>query len=438
MRHFIQGIFWLGLYVFISLLPLMVVFLGPRPPGRDFVTELSVALGFVGLAMMGLQFFLTARFRTVEAPYGLDVILRFHREISTAAFLIILAHPALLFWRDRSFSILYLWEQPPRAWFAVTSILALTALIVTSVWRIKLKLPYETWRVIHGSLAVVALGFALGHVIGVGHYITDLWQQFLWVLMAGASVTLLLYIRLFKPFSMTKRPYKVTNVEDLGGQCWSIRCVPDGHEGFEFKAGQFAWLTLWGTPFAIEEHPFSMTSSSLETDYVEFGIKELGDFTSHLGELPEGSTAYIDGPYGAFTFERYPAAGYVMIAGGIGITPIMSMLRTLADYEDTRPVLLIFAATTFENLTFYDEIEALKERLPHLNTVYVVNEAAEDWEGETGFVDAEMLCRYLPEHPWRHQYFLCGPWPMLFNVEQALLEVDVPNTHIHAELFNLV
>ena len=438
MKHFVQGFFWLGLYVLICLLPLCVVFLGPRPPGRDFLTEFSVALGFVGLAMIGLQFFLTARFRLVEAPYGLDVILRFHREISMAAVGIILAHPALILLRDGSFDILMLHRQPPRVWFATVSTLALVALIVTSVWRMALDIEYELWRILHGSLAVIALGFALGHVIGVGHYIADLWQQGIWTLMVTVSIAALLHIRVLKPIKMHRQPWTVTDVRDEGGDVWTVCCEPDGHGGFDFMAGQFAWLTLWSTPFSIEEHPFSLASSALEDDHVEFSIKELGDFTADVGKLPVGSTAYIDGPYGAFSFERYPAAGYVFIAGGIGITPIISMLRTLADYGDTRPITLLFAARQKHHLTFYHEIEELEDRLEYLSTTYVLEDPPDDWDGATGFVDAELLDDHLPEFPCRYEYFLCGPMPMLVNVEQTLLETGISHTKIHAELFNLV
>lgn len=438
MKHFIQGFFWLSAYVFVSLLPLFVVFIGARPEGRDFITELSVALGFVGLAMIGLQFFLTARIRPVEAPYGLDVILRFHREISLAAVGIILAHPALIIWRDQSFAIFNLPAQPPRVWFATLSTLALLAIIATSLWRQGMKLEYETWRILHGSLAIAALGFALGHVIGVGHYIANLWQQLLWTLMVAVSVGVLLYIRVFKPLAMKKTPWRVEEVRDEGGEVWTLRCVPDGHEGFDFHAGQFAWLTLSDSPYIIEEHPFSLSSSALEDDYVEFTIKELGNFTRHTGEVPAGQRMYIDGPYGAFTFERYPAAEYMFIAGGIGITPIISMLRTLCDYGDTRPITVIFAAAEYENLTFADEIEEMKQALPYLKTTYVLEHPPEDWDGEVGFVDAELIDEHLTDHPHRCQYFLCGPMPMLINVEKALMEVGVSHTQIHAELFNLV
>lgn len=438
MKRLAQSVFWLGFYLVVSLSPLFVVFIGPSPPGRDFTTELSVALGFVGLAMLGLQFILTARFKAIEAPYGVDIMLRFHREISTAAFLIILAHPALILWRDQSFAILNLLEQPPRVWFAVLATLTLTALIVTSRWRMKFHLQYETWRIIHGSLAIATLIFALGHVIGVGHYIADLWQQMLWILMGLASLSVLFYLRFFKPAAMKRKPWKVAEVRSEGGDVWTVACEPDGHEGFEFDAGQFAWLTLWESPFSMEEHPFSISSSALRPERLEFTIKDLGDFTASIKDLPPGSTAYIDGPYGAFSFENYPAAGYVMIAGGIGITPLMSMLRTLADYGDTRPILLIYAAKVAENITFYSELQALEETLEYLRVVYVLESPPEGWQGETGYVTPELLDKYLPEYPARHQYFLCGPPAMLIHVEEALLAVGAPLTHLHAEIFNLV
>jgi predicted ferric reductase len=74
LNRILQGIFWILVYLFLTLLPVLVMFLPPRPPGREFIREFSVALGFVGLAMMALQFALTARFKTIKSPYGADVV----------------------------------------------------------------------------------------------------------------------------------------------------------------------------------------------------------------------------------------------------------------------------------------------------------------------------------------------------------------------------
>ena len=106
---------------------------------------------------------------------------------------------------------------------------------------------------------------------------------------------------------------------------------PDGHSGFRFAPGQFGWLTLWGSPFKITGHPFSFSSSAEVTDgRVEMSIRNLGDFTSAIHKVPVGQRVYLDGPYGAFTIGN-PADMHVLIAGGVGVTPMMSMIRTLAD-----------------------------------------------------------------------------------------------------------
>jgi predicted ferric reductase len=433
------GALWIGVYLAFSLSPLLFVMLGERPPGRDFWTELSVGLGFVGLAMLGLQFAITARFRRVAAPYGIDIILQFHRQISLFAFAIIFAHPIILFVVDpENLALLNLIDAPWRARFGVGSLLALAAIIVTSIWREALRLRYEVWRALHAVLALVAVAFALFHILGVGYYISLPWMQGLWIFMTAGTVVLLLWIRLVKPLRMLSRPYRIEGVEEERGESWTVTLRPEDGKPTPFQPGQFAWLTMRRNPFGFEEHPFSYSSSARTRDSVSFTIKELGDFTSKIGELEPGERAYIDGPYGAFTNERYEAPGFVFLAGGVGITPVMSMLRTLADWEDLRPLLLIFGNKTLEEATFLEELEALEERL-NLTVVHVLEEPHEGWEGESGFVDADLVRRHVDEEQiGRRRFFVCGPNPMMDAVEEALDEVGVPNDRVLTERFDLV
>ena len=90
MRPLLHGTFWIGIYLLIIIAPLLVLLIGPDPPGRGFWREFSVALGFMGLSMMGFQFFLTGRFKHITSPYGIDVIYHFHRQISTMAFVLVI------------------------------------------------------------------------------------------------------------------------------------------------------------------------------------------------------------------------------------------------------------------------------------------------------------------------------------------------------------
>ncbi|HSL11862.1 MAG TPA: oxidoreductase, partial [Actinomycetota bacterium] len=152
-----------------------------------------------------------------------------------------------------------------------------------------------------------------------------------------------------------------------------------------FQPGQFAWLIVGHSPFDVEEHPFSLSSSAERPDEICMTIKELGDFTSEISDVEPGTTAYVDGPYGVFTTDRNEAPAFAFVAGGVGITPVISMLRTLADREDRRPLTLVFADATWDGMVFRDELERLRERLD-LEVVYVLAEPHEGWEGETGHV----------------------------------------------------
>jgi predicted ferric reductase len=165
-------------------------------------------------------------------------------------------------------------------------------------------------------------------------------------------------------------------------------------------------------------------------------IRSLGDFTSKIDKVPTGKRVYLDGPYGAFTIGN-PADMHVLIAGGIGVTPMMSMIRTLADRADKRPVVLLYGVQDWDSITFREEIEALKARL-NLTIVYVVAKPPADWTGERGFINADMFRRHLPPPYADHEYFICGPNVMMDAIEKALGEMNVPMSKYHSERYSFV
>jgi 3-phenylpropionate/trans-cinnamate dioxygenase ferredoxin reductase subunit len=431
--------FWIGVYLLITLSPLFILLLHPAPADRGFWIEFSVALGFIGLAMMALQFALTARINRIEASYGIDIILQFHRYTSIVAFIFILIHPVILFvTQPETLQLLNFFQAPWRARAAVASTLALVALIVTTVWRQQLRIPYEPWRLWHGVLAVLAVGLGLAHALGVGNYLGLFWKSVLWTAIAVAALWLLLYVRVVKPWFMSKKPYLVEAVVPEHGNVWTLVLRPRVHEGIRFQPGQFAWLTLGISPFRMREHPFSMSSNGDQPEQISFGIKAVGDFTNTIKTVEPGTVAFLDGPYGAFTSDRYwDAAGFVLIAGGIGITPMLSMLLTAAERQDERPFLLIYASRSWEEVTYRETLEDLKAKLD-LTVVHVLRKAPEEWTGETGYVDADLLERYIPTNRGSRQYFICAVPKMMDQVEVALHDLGVPITNIHMEHFNLV
>jgi predicted ferric reductase len=434
----VRGTVWVIVYLFFILAPLFALLAGPLPLTRDFWTEFSVAIGYSGLAMMGLQFGLTARFRYVTDPWGEDVIYHFHRRISLIAVGLVVAHPLILFAvRPELLALLNSITAPWRARFAALSTYSLIGLVATALWRAKWNIRYETWHVWHIVLAVVAVAAGLLHMVGWSFYLDAPWKRTLWIALTIFWIGLLLYVRIVKPLFMLRRPYRVTEVRPERGDTWTLVMRPDGHPGFRFSPGQFGWLTLRGTPFKITGHPFSFSSSAAVTDgHVEMSIRNLGDFTSEIEGVTAGQRVYLDGPYGAFTIGN-PADMHVLIAGGVGVTPMMSMIRTLADQGDKRPVILLYGSRDWESITFREELETLKARL-NLTVVHVLARPPDQWTGEQGFINAEMFKRHLPPPHADHEYFICGPDVMMDAIEKALGELNVPLAKYHSERYSFV
>ena len=174
----LRGAVWILVYLLFILAPLFALLAGSHPPTRDFWTEFSVALGYSGLAMMGLQFGLTARFRYVTEPWGEDVIYHFHRQISLIAVGLVVAHPLILSAvRPELREMPNFFEVPWGARFAFLSILSVIGLVVTALWRAKLKIRYETWHLTHIALAVIAVTAGLLHMVGWSFYLGDPWKR---------------------------------------------------------------------------------------------------------------------------------------------------------------------------------------------------------------------------------------------------------------------
>ena len=166
-------------------------------------------------------------------------------------------------------------------------------------------------------------------------------------------------------------------------------------------------------------------------------IRNLGDFTSTIHNAVVGQRVYIDGPYGAFTIDRNPADMHVLIAGGVGITPMRSIIRTLADRGDKRPVILLYGSKDWEAITFREELEALKTRL-NLTIVHVLQNPPGGWTGEQGYITAEMFKRHLPPPYADHEYLICGPGVMMDAIEKVLGELNVPLSKYHSERYSFV
>lgn len=396
---------------------------------------MAVALGFLGLALFGLQFIFSGRFSNIAPTFGMDNILHFHMAMGIVAVVFLLAHPVILILANPEFNVYF---DPRvnslRAIALSFASISMLAIITTSLWRKIFKLNYEKWRLIHGILALSLVFIGVVHAIQVGHYLDTLWKKGLLALLMGVTMYLVIYTRIVRPWKMKKKPYKIVEVKEERNNCWTMSVEPVGHKRKQFSAGQFFWISINETPFTLQQNPFSVASGE-RNNKLSFTAKEEGDFTSKWENFKPGIKAFLEGPFGSFT--AVAGKHFFLVMGGIGITPAMSMLRTMRETNDPRKAVLIYANNDWENVTFREELEEMKNQID-LEIIHVLLEPPLGWEGEEGMIDQELLERYMPENSNDFMYYICGPEPFMDISEIGLKNLGVNWSHIYTERFEIV
>jgi predicted ferric reductase len=423
----------LALYIAAIVGPLVLVLLRDPAAHRSFMFELGSGLGIAALSLLALQLVLPARM-PVLSSIGAEVAVRLHRRLADIMLAVVAAHVVTVMVADPSrVELLGFVGEPWRAQAAIGSVAALAVLVVTSVVRRRVRLPYVVWRAVHVLLGALALVLAVVHTIGVGRYLVA--GPAGWALtaltIAGLGALVIMRSRRLRGGSL--RAYTVEQVVAERGGAVTLVLAADGHLGQRFIPGQFAWLKLPHLMSSLSEHPFSYSSSAEAPDRPTFTMKTMSGFSARAAAFTPGTRLLVDGPHGAFR-PRATSTGTLLIAGGIGITPSMSILRTAADRGDRRPYLLLYGTRSLDAVTFADEIAVLPDRM-NLTVVLVLSSPPPDWPGERGRINAGVLDRHLPADLRGWEFMVCGSGPFVDASMLALEAIGVPGERVHAERF---
>lgn len=169
-------------------------------------------------------------------------------------------------------------------------------------------------------------------------------------------------------------------------------------------------------------------------------IKNIGDFTATIPDTKVGDTASVHAAFGRFSYRLHPnETDLVFIAGGIGITPLMSMIRCMSDGKDDRRVLLLYANRTENDIVFRDELDEIAAaRYPHLTVVHVISRPGDNWTGEKGHIDSDMLQRHIQGDLSKKTFYICGPAPLMDAAIANLTALGVKDRQIRTEIFRLI
>jgi predicted ferric reductase len=385
----------------------------------DYPCVIGRLLALVGFILILFQVVLSSRLKWIERGLGQDKLLGVHKTAGVVGFAFMLSHPVL----HASSDLL------AQGYGLIAVLLALVT-VGTAILYGRLSLKYETWKQIHWfNFIVVPIIFAHSLLLGTELNSQPALRIFWYVL--GVLFVLLAGAILWDRIRIKRHLLRVTDVVQETPDTWSLHFKSGSPD---HKPGQFLLLSLLHDGRRTGPHPFTISSSPTSGD-LSVSVKAVGDFTATVKDTTSADEAYIDMPYGIFSFLNYDAPNLVFIAGGIGITPFISMLRYMVDKKLERNVILIWGNKTEKDIAFKSELEQMAVAMPSLRIIHVLSNQPE-WPGEKGYVDTRLLHTHLDgfENP---QVFVCGPPVMMTKVVRSLQQVGVPKARIHFERFAL-
>jgi predicted ferric reductase len=436
------------IYLSLVLLPLGIS-LGLNLPNRPWLDELSSSLAMVGFNIILIEFWLSGRVKLLSKILGVDWVLQVHQLFARTALVFLLVHPFMYtlpsqpIWMMDSSQQNFLGLTLTSGLTGMLSLFALIFLVGLAIMRKSSEISYEAWRLSHVVLALVIATVGFIHTIDAGRYAQEVWMKSYWQFMLGLALLSLAWTYIVKPLVQNKNAHEVTSIKQVSLKIWELVIKHSKEKKLKYQGGQFAWLKI-GSSSPMRENPFSISSCSRQdSSEISFMIKDVGDFTHQISQLQVGQKIFIDGPYGNFGAEAMSVEHdqLVMIAGGVGIAPMISILRQIERDQDSKvlakKILLIYGNRVAEQEVNLKEMIHL-ESLKNLEVVQLLSEPSHDWQGLTGVLDTSTLEKILNIHQINvksAQFMICGPAEMIDSAETSLDQFGAPLAHIASEKF---
>lgn len=428
------------LYVVLATVP-FIYSLSQGLEYRGWYETLLTYLNISFFAALLAQYPLAGRINAVTSVTGLDNGMQLHRKAGEYIALYFFLHPFLIV-APRFFS------SPVRAkgdlWDSLiagessTGVYAWAIMgiwVLMSIYRKKLKISYEAWRISHGLGLVAVAVLGTHHAISVGrHGRYDVWFDAMWVILCAIAVGIVSFIYFVRPAMQKKQPFKLVHTKKIADNDWELTIEKDGDFPFNFDAGQFLWLNTSGKAYNRSEHPFSIASSPAALPRISFIIRELGDWTGNLDKLTPGQRVYVDGPHGVFTLNGRQATGVALLAGGAGIGPNLGLLRQLRDLGDSRPVRLVYGNRRMNQMCCQEEIAQIEKEMDNFKQHLSLEQAEPGVDAHIGYLDKDYLASLFDEDKLQNWiFYVCGPPVMVDAVTDHLRALNVPEKQIQFE-----
>ena len=416
----------------LSLIPVIIwAFIEPLSlrflNANTITTSIGQIFGLVGMVLFSVNLILAGRFKIIDKYFkGLDKVYIKHSKIGSIAFSLILFHPLFLVVKYLSISVREagLFFVPfldmPVTW----GIISLSLMILLIVLTLYIKLKYNVWKMSH-KFMTVAFFFGIVHVMTISSDISrsNLLNYYM-LSLAFIGLAVSFHQAFLNKFLAKKFKYMIKSVSSLNGDIVEVEMEPKD-EKMVFKPGQFAFFTFYDKEVGTESHPFSISSGN-EEGSLKITVKNLGDYTSLLKKLKTNDGVSIDGPYGSFSYKTVSSKNQIWIAGGIGITPFLSMAKSL---DNDYSIDLYYSVKEDKEAVYLKTLEDISQKISNFKfNLWVAK--------DKGYINGDSVLD-MSKGLDSKDIFLCGPPMFMESLKNQFVSLGVDVRKIHYENFSL-
>jgi len=396
---------------------------------KSIMTSLGQITALAGMVMFSISFIQSTRLKILDRYFqGLNILYRDHNRLGQIAFILLLAHPLFLLpkYTGGDLNEAAKFFLPIHGLAENSGIIGLVLMIILIVMTLYLRPKYHIWKWTHKF-------FGLAFIFGFIH----LWNthsdtsrylplRIYMITISTLGLIAFIYKSILGKYLIKKSHYTISEINKLNESTTEIVMLPETeNEKLNFQAGQFIFISFNNE----ESHPFTISSAPADRE-LKIIIKKLGDYTLGVNNLTPGMKCEVEGAFGAFTFLNAENKNQIWIAGGIGITPFLSLTKALPINEGYNVDLIYCVSNRIEAVKI-EEFNTFAEKHINQNGSLKINVFETRTMGRLSVEAIEKICGSIINK----DIFICAPVPMIQSLKIQLKEKNIPNKLIHSEEF---